>query len=149
VTPHEALAEGRLADALALQEVIVAADPDNPAARRLLVDLLAFAGRLGDALDHLSRIRPQDPEWPTVESIIHNLFRAERARSVEERPPQFIPRVEHSVERWRAIEALRAGKPEDAVAQIDRADAVSPHLRCSRRFEMGSTSGIPGRRFER
>ena len=57
MTPHEALAEGQLAEALALQEAIVAADPNDPTTRRLLVDLLAFAGRLDEALDQLARIR--------------------------------------------------------------------------------------------
>jgi type VI secretion system protein ImpE len=129
VTPHEALAEGRLAEALALQEGIVAAEPHNPAARRFLVDLLAFAGRLDDVADHLAHIRVDDAQWSEVARELRELVHAEKARSVEGCEPRFVPRVEHAVERWRAIESLRSAKPEEAMARIDRADAVSPHVR--------------------
>src|ERR1044071_922254 len=91
MSPHDALAEGRLADAVALQEAAVAADPAAPAARRLLVDLLAFAGRLHDALAHLAAIQSDSPEWPEVERNLHRLFRSERLRSVEGRKPQIRP----------------------------------------------------------
>src|SRR5207253_199935 len=67
MTVHDALAEGRLAQAIALQEAAAATNPHGPAARRLLVDLLAFAGRLDDALEHLTAIRSDEPEWPEVE----------------------------------------------------------------------------------
>lgn len=129
MTPHEALAEGRLAEALALQECLVAAEPDHPAARRLLVDLLAFAGRLDEAIDQLDRLRARDPQWPALERQLRGLFRAERHRRAGAREPEFVPRVEHAVERWRAIEALRRGRPREAVTHVDRADAMSPHLR--------------------
>ena len=89
MTPHEALAEGRLADAVASQEAAVAANPHDPAARRLLVDLLAFAGRLDDALEHLARIQSDEPGWPEVERGLHRLFRAERLRSGDGREPRF------------------------------------------------------------
>jgi type VI secretion system protein ImpE len=129
VTPHEALAEGRLAEALALQERIVAAEPKDPAARRMLIDMLAFAGRLDDADDQLDCLRPNDPEWQSLDRQIRALFRAERHRRAGAREPQFVPRVEHVVERWRAIDALRRGRPRDAVTHVDRADAASPHRR--------------------
>jgi type VI secretion system protein ImpE len=129
VTPHEALAEGRLAEALALQEAIVAADSNDPSARRLLVDLLAFAGRLDRVLDQLAEIRIDEPEWFEEAQTLRGLFHAERARSIEVREPQFVPCVEHATLRWRAIESLLSGNPEEAVVAIDRADAVSPHPR--------------------
>jgi type VI secretion system protein ImpE len=138
VTPLEALAEGRLAEALSLQEGIVAALPDNPAAERLLVDLLTFAGRLDDAASHLTQIHIDDPEWRETKRTLRDLLRAEWTRSVEGSEPTMIPRTEHAVERWRAIESLRRATPEDAVAHIDRADAASPYLR----------GFIDGREFE-
>ena len=61
MTVHDMLAEGRLADAVALQEAAVGAAPADPGARRLLIDLLAFAGRLDDALEHLDRIDTDEP----------------------------------------------------------------------------------------
>ena len=129
MTPHEALAEGRLAEALALQQGIAATDPHNPAAQRLLIDLFTFAGRLDEAARHLAQVLCDDAEWKDVKSTIRGLLHAERMRSVEGREPTMIPRVEHVCQRWRAIESLRNANPEEAVEHIDRADAVSPHLR--------------------
>lgn len=39
------------------------------------------------------------------------------------------PAPRHAAERWRAIQQLNAGKPEDAIHSVDAADAASPHLR--------------------
>lgn len=131
MTPHDALAEGRLDDAVVLQQAAVAADPDDPAARRLLVDLLAFAGRLDDALGHLAAIHTDAPEWPDAERNLHRLFRAERLRSVERRKPQIRPEPppKHATRRWLAAKATRTARPDDAVRCIDAADAVSPEIR--------------------
>ncbi len=121
------LAEGRLADAVAHQE---AADAD-PAARRLLIDLLAFAGRLDDATDHLDRIDTDDPDWPEIARGLHRLFRAERLRSVEGRAPTIFPDPppKHATRRWRAVQLLRRARPDDAVRTVDAADKVCPALR--------------------
>lgn len=131
MTVHDALADGRLADALAVQEAAVAATPDDPAARRLLVDLLAFAGRLDDATGHLAAIRPDEPEWPEVERTLHRLFRAERLRSVEGRMPAVRPEPapKHASRRWLAIKNVVRANPAAAVRCIDAADAASPHVR--------------------
>lgn len=131
MTPHEALAEGRLDEAVALQEAAVASDLHDPAARRLLVDLLAFAGRFDEALEHLARIHSDAPEWPEVERSLHRLFRAERRRSVEGGKPTIRPEPvpKHAARRWLAMKAIRQARPADAVRAIDAADAVSPPLR--------------------
>src|SRR5262245_64597176 len=107
MTPHEALAEGHLAEAVALQEAAVAADPHDPAARRLFVDLLAFAGRFDEAIEQLARIHSDDPDWPEVERNLHRLFRSERRRSVEGRKPTILPEPapKHAARRWLAIKA--------------------------------------------
>ena len=131
MTPHEALAEGRLAEAIGLQEAAVAASPHDPAARRLLVDLLALAGRFDDALEHLAPIHSDDPGWPEVERNYHRLFRAERRRSVEGRKPTILPEPapKHALRRWLAMKAIRQARPAQAVRAVDAADAVSPELR--------------------
>ena len=130
MTPHDALAEGRLSEAVALQEAAVAAAPADPAARRLLVDLLAFAGRFDDALAHLSEIRSDAPEWPEAERGLHRLFRAERLRSVERRKPAIRPEPppKHASRRWLAVRSARQARPDDAVKCADAADAVTPEL---------------------
>src|SRR5215813_8771597 len=91
MTVHDLLAESRLADAIALQETAVASAPTDPAIRRLLVDLLAFAGRFDDALEHLAKIHSDDPTWPEVERGFHRLFRSERLRTFEGREPTITP----------------------------------------------------------
>jgi type VI secretion system protein ImpE len=131
MTPHEALAEGQLAQAVALQEETVAADPHDPAARRLLVDLFAFAGRPDDALAQLAQVHSDDPDWPEAERNLHRLFRAERLRSAEGREPTIVPEPapRHAARRWLAIRAIRRARPGDAVRAVDAADAASPPLR--------------------
>lgn len=131
MTVHDMLAEGRLADAIALQEAAVASAPTDPAIRRLLVDLFAFAGRLDDALEHLAQIHSDDPAWPEVERGFHRLFRSERLRTLEGREPTITPDPppKHAMRRWQALRRLRSARPEDAVKAIDSADESSPHIR--------------------
>ncbi|HSQ57543.1 MAG TPA: tetratricopeptide repeat protein [Gemmata sp.] len=128
MTVHDALAEGRLAQALELAQAAVESDPNDPAARRLLVDLLAFAGRLEEAIAQLAEIRTDDSEWPAIRLALVQLFEVERWRSAECREPKIRPEPipKHASLRWLAIAALRRGQPEDAVDYIDAADRVSP-----------------------
>jgi type VI secretion system protein ImpE len=131
MTVHDLLAEGRLADAVALQEAAVGAAPNDPAARRLLIDLLAFAGRFDDALDHLARLDSDDPDWPETARGLHRLFRSERLRTVEGREPTITPDPppKHATRRWRAVQSLRRARPDQAVRAVDAADAVGPVIR--------------------
>jgi type VI secretion system protein ImpE len=131
MTVHDLLADGRLADAVALQEAAVGAAPTDPAARRLLIDLLAFAGRLDDALDHLARIDSDAPDWPETARSLHRLFRSERLRTLEGRAPTITPdpTPKHAARRWRAVQLLRRARPDDAVRAVDAADAVGPVIR--------------------
>lgn len=131
MTVHDMLAEGRLADAVALQETAIEAAPADPAARRLLLDLLAFAGRLDDALAHLDRIDSDAPEWPEVARGLYRLFRGERLRTAEGREPTITPDPppKHATKRWQAVKLLRHARPEDATKAIDAADALAPNVR--------------------
>jgi type VI secretion system protein ImpE len=127
MTVHELLAEGRLADAVALQEGFASA-PDDPRARRLLVDLLAFTGRIDDALEHLAKITIDEPQWPELERNYHRLFRSERLRTLDGREPTIIPDPppKHTIRRWQGVKLLRQARPEVALKAIDAADALSP-----------------------
>lgn len=131
MTVHDLLAEGRLADALAAQEAAVGAAPTDPAARRLLLDLLAFAGRLDDARDQIDRLDTDDPDWPEAARGLHCLFRAERLRTVDGRAPTILPDPppKHATRRWRAVQLLRRARADDAVRAVDAADAVAPDVR--------------------
>jgi type VI secretion system protein ImpE len=130
MTPHDALAEGRLADAVAIQEAAVFAAPQDLAARRFLIDLLAFAGRFDDALRQLSEINSEEAEWPDIKQTLTQLFRAERKRSIENGKPRVHPRPppKHVVRRWVAMKATQLSYPDEAVRFIDAADAVTPEV---------------------
>lgn len=130
MSPHDAFAEGRLAEAVALQTAALAARPRDPAARLLLVELLAFAGRLDEARAHLALIESDDPDWPASARSFRRLLRAERRRSVRVRRPVVLPRPipRHVRRRWEAVKALRGGDPEAAVRWTDLADAATPEV---------------------
>ncbi|HEX4606946.1 MAG TPA: type VI secretion system accessory protein TagJ, partial [Urbifossiella sp.] len=130
MTPHQAFADGQLAEAVSLQESAVAARPDDAAARLFLVELLAFAARLDEAETHLAAIRSDDPAWPASARGFRRLFRAERRRSITIRRPLVLPEPvpAHAKRRWLAVKRLRDGNPADAVRWTDRADAASPDI---------------------
>jgi type VI secretion system protein ImpE len=130
MTPHDALAEGRLTEAIAIQEGAVATARDDPAARRLLVDLLTFAGRFEEARGHLAEIKSDEAEWAESERSFQRLLRSERRRSIEGRKPHIHPEPapKHVRRRWLAMKAIRQGRPEDAVRCHDAADAVAPAI---------------------
>jgi type VI secretion system protein ImpE len=130
MTPHEALAEGRLADAVATQRAAVEAVPGDHAARRLLVDLLAFAGEFEEAVQQLGTIDSAETDWAEVERTFHRLFRSEHLRSVQHRVPRIIPDPppRHATRRWRAIKALLQADPEEAIRCADAADAITPEV---------------------
>lgn len=131
MSPHDALADGRLTDAVALQEDLVADAPADPAARLFLVELYAAAGRFDDATTHLDRIDSPAPTWPEFARSLHRLFRAERRRSEEGRKPVIRPEPipAHAKRRWLAIKSLYEARPDRAVGWIDRADAATPEVR--------------------
>jgi type VI secretion system protein ImpE len=130
MTPHDALAEGRLSDAIAIQESALRVAPEDPTVRRFLIDLLAFAGQFDDAHSHLTRIESAEPEWVEVRQNLHQLFRSERSRSIDLRKPNLHPdpAPKHATRRWLAMKAIRKNRPDDAVRCIDAADNVTPEV---------------------
>ena len=130
MTAHEAFAEGRLRDAIGLQEVAVAEALGDAAARLFLIELLAFAGRHDEAHSHLAVIDSDDPTWPASARSFRQLFRAETRRSVWARRPVILPEPipRHAKARWLAIRALRDARPDDAVRWVDRAEEFAPRV---------------------
>jgi type VI secretion system protein ImpE len=130
MTPHDALAEGRLAEALVIQEAAVRDAPFDLASRRFLIDLLAFAGRLDEALQHLAEISTQAPEWAEIERDFTILFRADRLRTIEGRKPLIhpLPPPKHATRRYLAMKTLQRNRPDQAIRCIDAADAVTPEV---------------------
>lgn len=131
MTVHDMLAEGLLADAVAVQEAAVEGAPHDPAVRRRLIDLLAFAGRFDDALEHLDKIDSDDPAWPEAARGLHRLFRSERLRTIECREPTITPDPppKHATRRLRAVQLIRRARADEAVRAVDAADKVGPVIR--------------------
>jgi type VI secretion system protein ImpE len=124
VTPQNALADGHLADALALQLRIVAEGPADPAARLFLFELQLLAQRFRDARATLHAIVSHDSNWPAARHWYRRLLRAARTRH-RGRPPAILrPAPAHARLRRRLI----AADPADSLELLDRADARSPHL---------------------
>jgi type VI secretion system protein ImpE len=123
-----AFRDGRLTDALALQEAVARDRPADPAARLFLVELLTLAGRFRDAWDELDRVASDDPDWPAASRDFRRIIRCGWRREHSARPvlPADPPR--HAARRWKAWRALARDDAEAAAEWTDRADAVTPHL---------------------
>jgi type VI secretion system protein ImpE len=137
MTPRDALADGRLGDAIEWQEAAVRDSPDDAAARLFLFELLTLAGRRNDARDQLRAITSDDPTWPAVRRGFELLLKAEAARIRGERT-RFGDEPAHIKVRWRAFRAIQVGRAEEAAAWIDRADTASPAV----------AGHVDGREFE-
>lgn len=124
----DALREGRLGDALALQDAVVRDCPNDPAARLFLVELLTLAGRYKEAWQHLSIITSDDPGWPAARRSFRRLLRCEWRRERAAKPVFLTDPPAHARARWRLCRALAWGDLDAATAWADRADAASPHL---------------------
>lgn len=131
MTPRDAFAAGRLAEAIDLQEGILSADPQDASARLGLIELLLFTGQLDEARSHLAIIESEDPNWPDAARMFRRLVKAEHRRSHRIRRPIIIPEPipEHAKARWMAVRCLREGDSARAVKWVDRADERSPTIR--------------------
>lgn len=128
MTPRSALADGRLVEAVTLQESVVRDTPDDDAARLFLFELLALAGRLAEARDQLRFLSSDEPTWPAARRGFLDLLKAEHRRSHLGRRPVFLTDPPaHAKRRWNATRAVRDARP-DAAEWVDRADASSPPL---------------------
>ena len=128
-TARDALADGRLTDAVSIQRQAVEADP-SPAARLFLFELLVLADRLADARTQLDAIPSDDPQWPASRARFRQLLRAIHKRNHLRRRPGFLSDPPtHATRRWNAARAVEAGDPDRGVRWIDRADIATPEVR--------------------
>lgn len=129
MTAREALADGRLTDAVELQTAAVNADP-SPSARLFLVELLTLADRLKEASEQLDAIESGDPAWPATRRRFLQLLRAIRRRNHLRRRPLFLPDTPtHATRRWNAARAVEAGNAYRGMQWVDLADAATPEVR--------------------
>lgn len=129
-SPQEALTDGRLPDAIALQEAVLAAQPDDPAARLFLAELLLIAGRFSEAARQFHAVPSTSPDWPAVRWDYLQTIQAEQKRSETGRRPIVLdyPIPRHLRRRRQAQLALGSECTDAAVAALDRADRYSPLL---------------------
>ena len=129
MTAREALADGRLTDAVELQTSAVAADP-SPSARLFLFELLVLAGFLKAARSELNAITSDDPTWPASRRRFRQLLRALSKQNHLGRRPRFLmPPPVHAKRRWNAARAGEEGDDDRGTMWVDRADAVTPEVR--------------------
>jgi type VI secretion system protein ImpE len=129
MSAKEALADGRLTDAIGLQQQAVAADP-SPSARLFLFELLVLADRVQAAREQLTAITSDDPIWPATRKQFTRLLSCIVQRNHLRRRPQFLfDPPAHAKRRWNAARAVEAGDPDRGVRWVDRADAATPEVR--------------------
>jgi type VI secretion system protein ImpE len=127
MTARDALADGRLADAVAAQRVAASDTPADPAARLFLFELLTLSGHFTHARQELLAIDSLDPAWPASRRGFRRLLAAIRHRERFRKPFLLTPPPAHLKSRWLAARDA-GGDGERAVDFADRADAALPEL---------------------
>ncbi len=129
MTPRDALAEGNLTLAIALQQDAVAAAPTSAAARLFLFELFTVAGRLREANENLAAVASSSDKWPAVRRGFERILRAEYRRTHRHRRPEFLkPPSAHVRRRWRMTEAVAQQNFAKAAQYVDSADTASPRI---------------------
>ncbi len=126
-TATELFRAGRLQAAIDAQVQDVKAHPADSGKRVFLFELLAFAGDLDRARRHLDAVTYPDPDRDAAAQQYRTLLDAEdhRARVFRDgvMPEFLIPAPDWVYPRLEAVNALRAGRPADAKALLDKSDA--------------------------
>lgn len=131
---------GRLDEAIAAAKDEVRAQPGDPGRRAFLAKLLCFAGDLERADQHFDAAVQLDPKLALGISTLRQLIRSEKARSevfTAGRLPEFLePPTEELRLRLQALISIRAEKPGEGMALVDRAEELRPRI-------SGSLNGKP------
>lgn len=127
MTARDALAQGRLHEALALQHAAVTETTDSATARLFLFELLTLSGHLAEARTELASIESTEASWPASRLQFRKLLTAIRHRELCRRPSVVATPPQHLKRRWRAAELAGHGE-STAVEFADRADAAIPEI---------------------
>ncbi len=129
MTATELYKAGRLQAAVDAQVQDVRANPADHGKRAFLFELLAFAGDWDRARRQIEAVTYPDPERGAAVDQYKKLLDAEDHRRRVFRDgvlPEFlIPPPDWVYPRLEAVNALRAGKPAEARALLDKSDAAA------------------------
>jgi type VI secretion system protein ImpE len=133
MTADELFRTGQLQQAIDEQIKSVKASPADHARRLFLFELLAFAGDLERARRQIEAVRYEEIELESAVQSYRKLLDAEQARRrvfQEGIMPQFLIKPpEHLGKRLEAVNALRAGRPAEAVTLLAEASQAAPEIR--------------------
>jgi type VI secretion system protein ImpE len=122
---------GQLQAALDAQTAEVRSHPADQARRLFLFELLCFAGEIDRARKQLDVLNYDLPELQAAVHLYREVLDSEKQRRglfAGEGPQFFGEPPEHLTLRWKAAEALRHGRPTDAVSLLDHAQSVTPSV---------------------
>ncbi|MCI0365252.1 MAG: hypothetical protein L0Y44_02405 [Phycisphaerales bacterium] len=126
MTVKEHYKAGRLSEALASATQEVKQNPSDVTKRRLLCEMLCFAGDLDRADVQLDAIAQMDSTTALDVSLFRQLLRGEQARRQfydEGRVPEFLDTPTANLQiRLQASIALRDGRPDEAAKLLGQAE---------------------------
>lgn len=128
MTASELYRAGQLNEAIAAQIEVVRDKQDNES-RLFLFELYYFAGDLERARKQLNAIQYDDPMQQLAVDAYKRCLDAQEKRSklFKGLQPSFPPNPPaHLVHRWQAIEAIRAGRLDEARRLVELANENSP-----------------------
>jgi type VI secretion system protein ImpE len=124
---------GKLKEAIDTQIQEVKSHPGDQAARLFLFELLAFTGDLDRARRQLDAIKYDNPEVDLALGSYRQLLEAEQLRRrlfTDGLKPAFLADPpEHVNQRLEAINRLREGRPTEALALLEKANADCSEFR--------------------
>jgi type VI secretion system protein ImpE len=128
MSPLDLFNEARLADALAAQRQIVAADPNDVAAQLLLCEFLAYAGLRADARKRLRALRPADAAMQDYLANWQHVLHADNVRH-NQRTPNFLSEPPAAIlQRLEVFTLVAAGQDDEALDALDAMDEAADWL---------------------
>ena len=125
MTARELFDEGRLADAIREQSLVVENRPEDFSARLLLCEFLAFDARFNTVIEQLEKFQASDDAFYAYIEGWREIALADKARHDGKEPAYLIPVPEH-VEQTR--KAVFAGDPDALDEAMEAMPLIEGHV---------------------